>query len=66
MAKLKQLVEIETFEHQYFNQIHFTLTTDLDKMIKSLNSKDKIKNKHLRISSLYIDNQFNSSYFTSL
>lgn len=49
MGKLKELKEIECLEYHYFQHIHFILTADLEKMIKSLHSKDKIKNDWIEI-----------------
>jgi hypothetical protein len=40
---MEELKKIESKELHYFNQIIFTLLQDIEKMIKSLNSKDRIK-----------------------
>ena len=39
----KDLVELEKWELHYFKEIDFLLSQDVDKMLKGLNSKDKIK-----------------------
>lgn len=40
----KKLKEIEFWENHYLNEIEYTLVQDLQKMLKGLKSKDKIKN----------------------
>jgi len=44
-----ELNDIEEKEYRYFNQIHFALSHDLNKMIDALNSKDKIKKDWIEI-----------------
>lgn len=41
--KEEKLIEIEKWEYHYFCEIDFLLSQDVDKMLKGLNSKDKIK-----------------------
>ncbi len=43
MPFIKDLKEIEKWENHYLNKIQFDLEQDLDKMLKGLKSKDKIK-----------------------
>lgn len=40
---MNNLADIEQKEYNYFNEIDFDLSHDLNKMITALNSKDKIK-----------------------
>ncbi|MBC8489203.1 MAG: hypothetical protein H8D45_24545 [Bacteroidetes bacterium] len=40
---MDELLNIEFWENHYLNQIEYTLTQDLEKMIDGLKSKDKIK-----------------------
>ena len=41
------LLKLEKWEFHYFNEIDFLLSQDVDKMLKGLNSKDKIKDDWL-------------------
>jgi hypothetical protein len=46
---MKKLEEIEFWENHYLSEIEYTLSQDLNKMLKGLRSKDKIKNDWIEI-----------------
>ena len=48
MKTTNELKEIEFWEHDTLERIHFTIHQDLNKMIEGLNSKDKIKDDWIK------------------